>query len=67
MLDTQTADVYSQYNFSSVASYLAAKSGANPRPTPATHSVIGLPGASYHSFFWNWFAQDSVQVRPTCS
>jgi hypothetical protein len=26
--------------------------------------VIGLPGAWYHSFFWNWYAQDSFQVTP---
>jgi Carboxypeptidase regulatory-like domain len=63
MLDTQTADVYSQYNFSSVANYLAAKSGANPKAYTSYASVIGLPGAWYHSLFWNWFAQDSVQVR----
>ena len=63
MLDTQTADVYSQYNFSSVANYLAAKSGANPKAYTSYASVIGLPGAWYHSFFWNWFAQDSFQAR----
>src|SRR5947209_18124886 len=64
MLDTQTADVFSQYNFSSVAQYLAAKSGANPLAYSTYSTVIGLPGAWYHSFFWNGFAQDSVQVRP---
>jgi hypothetical protein len=63
-LDTQTADVYSQYNFPSVAAYLQAKSGANPLSYSTYASVIGLPGAWYHSFFWNWFAQDSLQVRP---
>ncbi len=63
-LDTQTADVYSQYNFPSVAAYLSAKSGANPLAYSTYSTVIGLPGAWYHSFFWNWFAQDSVQVRP---
>lgn len=62
--DTQTADVYSQYNFSSVAQYLLAKSGANPHSYNTYASVIGLPGAWYHSLFWNWFAQDSFQVRP---
>ena len=62
-LDTQTADVYSQYNFSSVAQYLAAK-GGNPLSYNTYSTVIGLPGAWYHSFFWNWFAQDSFQVRP---
>lgn len=64
MLDTQTADVYSQYNFPSVAAYLQAKSGANPLAYSTYVSVIGLPGAWYHSFFWNWFAQDSLQLRP---
>jgi len=64
MLDTQTADVYNQYNFPSVAAYLQAKSGANPLAYSTYASVIGLPGAWYHSFFWNWFAQDSLQLRP---
>jgi TonB dependent receptor-like, beta-barrel len=63
MLDTQTADVFSQYNFASVAQYLAAKNG-NPTSYNTYSTVIGLPGAWYHSFFWNWFAQDSFQVRP---
>ncbi|HEY2013776.1 MAG TPA: TonB-dependent receptor, partial [Bryobacteraceae bacterium] len=61
--DTQTADVYSQYNFSSVAQYLQAKAG-NPLSYNTYATVIGLPGAWYHSFFWNWFAQDSFQVHP---
>jgi hypothetical protein len=63
MLDTQTADVFSQYNFASVATYLQAKSGANPLAYSTYSTVIGLPGAWYHSFFWNAFAQDSVQLR----
>ena len=62
-LDTQTNPVYSQYNFASVAQYLAAKAG-NPLSYNTYSTVIGLPGAWYHSFFWNWFAQDSFQVRP---
>ena len=64
MLDTQTNDVYSQYVFPSIAAYEAAKSGANPLAYSSYNSVIGLPGAWYHSFFWNLFAQDSWQVRP---
>ena len=64
ILDTQTNDIFSQYVFPTVASYLAAKSGANPLGYSTYNTVIGLPGAWYHSFFWNWFAQDSWQVRP---
>jgi len=63
-LDTQTADVYSQFVFPSVAAYLSAKSGATPFSYTTLNTSIGLPGAWYHSFFWNWFAQDSWQVRP---
>lgn len=62
--DTQTADVYSQYVFPSVAAYLAAKSGTNLYSYSTYNTVIGLPGAWYHSLFWNFFAQDSFQVRP---
>ena len=64
ILDTQTNDVYNQYVFPSVAAYLQAESGANPFSYTTYNSVIGLPGAWYHSFFWNWFAQDSWQIRP---
>jgi hypothetical protein len=60
--DTQFAYVYSQYNFASVAQYLAAKAG-NPLSYNTYSTVIGLPGAWYHSVFWNWFAQDSFQAR----
>ncbi len=63
MLDTQTSQVYSQYVFSSVATYLSAKSGANPRAYSSYNTIVGLPGAWYHSFFWNGFAQDSFQAR----
>jgi hypothetical protein len=62
MLDTQTSTVYSQYVFSSVANYLAAKSGSNPKAYSQYNTIIGLPGAWYHSFFWNWYVQDSVQL-----
>lgn len=64
ILDTQTADVFSQYVFPNIAAYLSAKSGANPLAYSTYNTVIGLPGAWYHSFFWNWFAQDTWQVRP---
>jgi hypothetical protein len=61
--DTQTNDTYSQYVFSSIANYLAAKSGSSPFAYSQYNTVIGLPGAWYHSVFWNWFVQDSFQAR----
>jgi len=63
-LDTQVGDIYSQYVFPTIAAYLSAKSGANPFAYSAFNTVVGLPGAWYHSFFWDLFAQDSWQVRP---
>lgn len=64
ILDTQTTQIYSQYVFSSIANYLLAKSGANPLAYSAYNAVVGQPGALYHSFFWNFFLQDTWQVRP---
>jgi len=54
----KTADVYSQYIFRRWRSIWPAKAG-NPLSYVSTPCVIGLPGAWYHAFFWNWFAQDS--------
>ena len=64
-LDTQTNDVYSQFVFPTIAAYLSAKSGDKPFSYTTFNTVVGLPGSWYHSFFWNFFAQDSWQVRPS--
>jgi hypothetical protein len=63
-LDVQAADIYTQYTFPSIAAYLLAESGANPYSYTTFNASIGQPGAWYHSFFWDWFAQDSWQVSP---
>ena len=61
-LDTQLADVYVQYNFPDVASYVAAKNGANPYGYSTIKASIGAPGAAYHSIFLDGFAQDTWQI-----
>jgi hypothetical protein len=63
-LDVQAADIYTQYIFPSIAAYQAAESGANPLAYTTFNASVGQPGAWYHSFFWNLFAQDSWQIRP---
>ncbi|HEX4811015.1 MAG TPA: TonB-dependent receptor [Bryobacteraceae bacterium] len=63
-LDTQVADIYTQYVFPSVAAYQLALSGANPYAYSTFNASVGQPGAWYHSFFWNMFAQDSWQITP---
>ena len=61
--DNQVGQVYSSYTFSSIANYLAAKSGANPFAYTQFTTVLGVPGAHYKSYFYDFFAQDSWQLR----
>lgn len=62
--DNQIGDVYSQYTFSSIANYLAAKSGATPFAYSTFATVLGVPGASYKSYFYDFYVQDTWQLRP---
>ena len=62
-LDTQLADVYTQYTFASIAQYKAAKNGTSPQVYSSLSASIGRPGAAYHSVFFNFFAQDTWQFR----
>jgi hypothetical protein len=62
MLDTQTSTVYNQFVFSSIANYNLAKSGANPFAYNTFNAQTGLPGAWYHSVFWDFFVQDNWQI-----
>jgi hypothetical protein len=63
-LDVQAADIYTQYTFPSIAAYLSALSGANPFAYSTFNASVGQPGAWYHSFFWDFFVQDSWQATP---
>ncbi len=63
-LDTQAADIYTQYVFPTIPAYLSALSGATPFSYTSFNASVGEPGAWYHSFFWNLFAQDSWQITP---
>lgn len=62
-LDTQLADVYTQYTFASIAQYQSALNGTTPRVYSSLTASIGQPGAAYHSVFFNFFAQDTWQFR----
>ncbi len=58
-LDTQVNDIYTQYIFANIPAYLTALSGTNPLAYSTCNASVGEPGAWYHSFFWDLFAQDS--------
>jgi hypothetical protein len=62
-LDTQLANVYTQYTFASLAQYASAKNGITPQVYSSLSASIGQPGAAYHSIFFNFFAQDTWQFR----
>ncbi len=62
--DNQVADTYSFYNFPTVAAYLAAKSGASPFGYTQFGTVLGSPGLPYKSYFYDFYVQDSWQLRP---
>ena len=62
--DNQIGDTFSQYTFPSIASYLAAKNGTNPYGYSTFQTVLGMPGASYKSYFYDFYVQDTWQLRP---
>ncbi len=62
--DNQIGDTFSAYTFASTATYLQAKSGANPFSYTQFQTVLGTPGASYKSYFYDFYVQDSWQIRP---
>ena len=64
--DTQLQDVYTQYTFASIQQYMNAKNGTTPPGTPQYSSLsasIGTPGAGYQSVFFDFFGQDTWQLR----
>jgi Carboxypeptidase regulatory-like domain/TonB dependent receptor len=61
--DNQVQDAYTRYTFSSIANYLAAASGVNPFSYTTFSTFLGVPGAAYKSHFYDFFVQDSWQLR----
>ncbi len=64
--DNQLSSIanFNTYTFSSIANYLAAKNGSNPRSYSTYQTNVGLPGLSYKSYFYGFFVQDTWQIRP---
>jgi len=65
IIDVQQGDSFTQYVFPTIAAYQAAVSGANPKSYTTVNAVIGNTRVGYISNFFNFFAQDSWQVRPS--
>jgi hypothetical protein len=65
IIDVQQGDSFTQYVFPTIAAYQLALSGANPKSYSTVNAIIGDTREGYISNFFNLFAQDSWQVRPT--
>jgi hypothetical protein len=55
---------WAQYTFPDINSYLAAKSGTNPKSYSSFQQTIGDPRISFTTTFYGFFAQDSWAVTP---
>jgi hypothetical protein len=58
--DTRQNTLRAQYTFTSVAAYLAAKNGTNPRGYSSYTQDLGDPTAAYNTKFIGLFVQDDV-------
>jgi hypothetical protein len=65
IIDVQQGDSFTQYVFPTIAAYQAAVSGANPKSYTTVNALIGNTRVAYISNFFNFFAQDSWQFRPS--
>src|SRR6266566_2143383 len=65
IIDVQEGDSFTQYVFPTIAAYQAAVSGANPFSYASVNALIGNTRAGYISNFFDLFAQDSWQLRPS--
>lgn len=52
------------YRFSSIANYIAARNGSNPRSYSQYRQSFGDPTIMYKATFWNFFVQDDWKVTP---
>jgi carboxypeptidase family protein/TonB-dependent receptor-like protein len=65
IIDVQEGDTFTQYVFPTIAAYQAAVSGANPKSYTTVNALIGNTRVGYISNFYDLFAQDSWQFRPS--
>jgi hypothetical protein len=55
---TTRSDISSIYTFPSIAAYIAARSGTNPKSYTSYSETSGEPEFNYKATFWNFFVQD---------
>jgi len=61
--DEQVASQFAQYTFPTIAAYLAAKNGTDPKSYSSFQQTFGNPITDYNSLFAGFFAQDAWKPR----
>lgn len=64
ILDNQTSPVFGKYTFGTIADYLAAKNGTNPKSYTNYTQTFGNPIVKYNSLFTGVYVQDNWKARP---
>ncbi|MDQ3754055.1 MAG: TonB-dependent receptor, partial [Acidobacteriota bacterium] len=59
---TERSALVSSYTFPSIAAYVAARNGSNPRSYTRYDETFGDPEINYQATFWNFFAQDDWKL-----
>ncbi len=59
---TVRSPLFSQYTFQTIAAYIAARNGTNPRSYNNYVETFGDPEIKYTATFWNFFAQDDWKL-----
>jgi hypothetical protein len=65
IIDVQQSDTFTRYTFKTIADYRAALNGSNRRSYDTVDAIIGDSRVGYISNFYDVFAQDAWQVRPS--
>lgn len=60
--DYRRSAVFARYVFPSIAAYIDARTGVNPRSYTQYVEAFGNPEIEYKSNFWNFFIQDDWKV-----
>ena len=60
--DERRSGIFYQYTFPSIAAYVAAVNGSNPRSYTQYVESFGNPEIKFNSTFYNFFAQDDWKI-----
>lgn len=60
--DTRRSGIFAAYTFPSIAAFVAAKNGNNPRSYTNYSETVGNPNIKYYSEFYSFFAQDDWKI-----